>query len=185
MYENQTNNLKVLHIIGNSQGLDIRRDRNLVMGHFGDQNVDSIEPKCCRELSCTLTTEVGYNLLIYSGHTSQGKIFLSGGSKVQITQLELELKEAIMNGLTMALFNSCACSEIGKYLAKIGLPIGLVMRAPIPDQVAHLWLEYLLKELAENGNLYLAFRAAKQQLKQQKTIPYPPGHTLPVLFMAP
>ncbi|MHC5597349.1 MAG: CHASE2 domain-containing protein, partial [Nostoc sp.] len=74
-------------------------------------------------------------------------------------------RKAIENGLQLAIFNSCDGLGLARELADLQIPQIIVMREPVPDQVAKEFLKYFLQGFAGGESLYQSVRQARERLQ--------------------
>jgi CHASE2 domain/CHAT domain len=85
----------------------------------------------------------------------------------------------------VAIFNSCSGLSLARALIDLGLGQVVVMREPIHNQVAAVFLFALLQSLADGRDIYDALEAAKQLLQTEKRSIYPSAGLVPSLFCHP
>lgn len=170
------NPLKVLVILGSSQQIDIEKDRLLIEQYFQRINaqVDVIENFSSNELRIRLTEnqERTYDIVFFSGHSfshqdSDGSLVGNidiGETTLASDDLEDTLKRAANDGLKLFVFNSCDGLGLGEQMLKFNIPYVVVMRQPIHDEVAHIFLEHFLKKLTEGHSLENAVRTTNNLL---------------------
>ena len=96
-------------------------------------------------------------------------------------ELEEALKTAIEKGLKLAIFNSCDGLGLAQALEKIHIPVVIVMREPIPNQVAQEFFQHFLTAFAiDQLPLYLAFQQARRKLQGLED-DFPAASWLPVI----
>jgi CHASE2 domain len=101
-------------------------------------------------------------------------------------EIENSLKIARKRGLKFAIFNSCNGINIAEFLINLGLSQVAVMREPIHDQVAQIFLVKFLQSLAEYKDVHTALLDASQLLKEdEKRVSYPSAYLVPSLFRHP
>ncbi|ANV85933.1 hypothetical protein AWQ21_15515 (plasmid) [Picosynechococcus sp. PCC 7003] len=158
---------RILHLIGDSGGLDLKPDQR-VLAQLKDAEIVTLQSPSYGELSRRLRDPRGFDLLIYSGHSEAcydedlAAMLLSEADGVTIQDLQRSFQKAIANGLQFALFNSCASSQLAETLLNYGLKTIISMQAEIPDPVAHHFIERFFVHYAQ-GKLPL-FRALGETL---------------------
>ncbi|MFB2976045.1 CHAT domain-containing protein [Microseira sp. BLCC-F43] len=117
--------------------------------------------------------EQGWDILFFAGHSltqpdsQQGIIQINEEYWLTIDELKYALKKAVEKGLQLAIFNSCDGLGLAQQLAEeaIYLPFVIVMREPVPDEVAPKFFRYFLEEYAKRGTaLDSAIRNARERL---------------------
>lgn len=140
-------------------------------------------------IATAIADERGWDALVFVGHSDEspgvgGKLELAVGVSLSIWEIESQLAIAIQRGLRLAIFNSCSGLQIAAALIRLGLNQVLVMREPIQDQVAHLFLKQLCQHLARYQDVATALQAVSQELIAEQ-IPYPSAYLVPSLFCHP
>ncbi|HBL10683.1 MAG TPA: ABC transporter substrate-binding protein [Cyanobacteria bacterium UBA11162] len=160
--------VKILAIFGSSQGLDLRPDEALL------HNLPNAEPSFLvnpqRQQLNDHLWEQGWSILFFAGHSSsrnngEGRFYINDTEYLTIDNLKYALKKARANGLKLAIFNSCDGLGLARVLANLHIPQIIVMREPVPDQVAQAFLKYFLQSFANNQSFYLAVRHARERLQ--------------------
>jgi CHASE2 domain-containing sensor protein len=177
--------VKVLAILGDSRGIDVAHDRQLLeqLPHAAIRFL--VEPTTA-ELTQQLW-EPGWDILFFAGHSSsQGKgvIQINSRESLTIDQLKYSLRQAIHQGLKLAIFNSCDGLGLARDLSDLHLPQVIVMREPVPDRVAQLFLKQFLTAFSSGQSLYQSVRQAREQL-QAIEADFPCATWLPVICQNP
>ncbi len=177
--------VKILAILGNSQGIDIESDRRLLEALPHAEICFLVEPT-----AQSLTEHLwksGWDILFFAGHSSsQGKgiIQINPIESLTIDQLKYGLRHAIQRGLKLAIFNSCDGLALARDLADLHLPEIIVMREPIPDRVAQRFLKQFLIAFSSGQSLYQSVRQSREQLQAIET-EFPCATWLPVICQNP
>jgi len=180
--------LKILAVIGDNEGLDLDRDREV----FTRQLSEKFSSVFLRELFQPSSEEFkeelergSWDMLFFSGHSEtlngEGVIYLRGGESVYLSKLGFSFGKAISNGLKLAIFNSCDGIGIARSIQDLQIPQAIVMRELVPDRVAHEFLSaYVegIQNLDSNSPLYLAERYARDRIKHS----LPCADWLPIIF---
>lgn len=177
--------IKILSILGNSSGIDINQDRQILKQLPNADITFLIEPKSQKLNDQLWGTE--WDILFFAGHSSsQGKgcIQINAEETLTVEQLKYALKKAISNGLKLAIFNSCDGLGLARDLADLHLPQVIVMREPIPDKVAQEFLKHFLASFAKGKSLYLSVREAREKLQGIEG-EFPCATWLPVICQNP
>lgn len=181
----ERSNVNILAILGDSQGIDIERDRQLLESIPNTNLKLLIQPDIGR-----LTEQLwqqGWDLLFFAGHSSsqgEGRIQVNPTTSLTIEQLRYGLKRAIASGLKLAIFNSCDGLGLAWDLADLQIPQVIVMREPVPDRVAQEFLKSFLLAFSKGRSLYASVRQAREQLQALET-EFPSATWLPVLCQNP
>ncbi len=177
--------VKILAIVGNSEGIDTQADRQLLEHLPGTQVHFLVEPQR-QELTDSLWAQ-NWDILFFAGHTSSqgndesGRIYLNKTDSLSISELKFAIRKAVENGLHLAIFNSCDGLGLARELADLHIPQTIFMREPVPDRVAQEFLKYFLQHYAGGDSLYLAVRHTRERLQGLEDI-FPCATWLPVIF---
>lgn len=177
--------VKILAILGNGDGIDVERDRQLL------QQLPNVELNFLVEPDLTTLNEhlwgSSWDILFFAGHSSShrgGLMQLNATESISIEQLRYGLKQAIAHGLKLAIFNSCDGLGLAHDLADLHIPQVIVMREPVPDRVAQEFLKSVLPAFAGGQSLYKAVRQAREHL-QTIEHDFPCATWLPVVCQNP
>ena len=185
--------VKILAIFGNSSGINLQKDWQLLKKLPGVEVTPLFEPER-HELTEQLWGQ-GWDVLFFGGHSSsnadvtEGKLFINqlpDHNSITIAELQEALHISVGKGLKLAIFNSCDGLGLPRQLAKakVPLPPMIVMREPVPDPVAPAFLQFFFRAFADGEPFYIAVRQAKEQLKGLEH--YFPGVSwLPVICQHP
>lgn len=180
--------VRILAILGNSNGIDVQADRTLLGQLSGAEVKFLVEPQL-KELTDQLW-EQGWDMLFFAGHSSShangeaGRIYINQTDSLTIQQLKYALKKGIERGLKLAIFNSCDGLGLAYSLAELSIPQLIVMREPVPDRVAQEFLKYFLAAFASGESFYLAVREARQRLQGLEN-QFPCATWLPIICQNP
>ncbi|WP_298916661.1 CHASE2 domain-containing protein [uncultured Nostoc sp.] len=161
--------VNILAIVGNSQGIDTQADLALLQQCANAEVSFLVEPQR-KELTDHLWGK-NWDILFFAGHSSSnknaesGRIYLNKTDSLTIGELKYALRKAIENGLQLAIFNSCDGLGLARELADLQIPQMIVMREPVPDQVAKEFLQYFLEGFANGKSLYQAVRQGRERLQ--------------------
>jgi len=184
----QNPKVKILAIVGNSQGIDTQADQAILQQCPNADVTFLVEPQR-QALNDSLWGQ-NWDIVFFAGHsTSQendatGQIFLNKTDSLSINELKYALKQAIERGLHLAIFNSCDGLGLARELADLHIPQMVIMREPVPDQVAQEFLKYFLTSFARGESLYQAVRQARERLQGLEDR-FPCATWLPVIFQNP
>jgi len=131
--------------------------------------------------------EFSWDILFFAGHSSsqeKGRIKLNKTDYLTIDQLNYGLRQAITQGLQLAIFNSCDSLGLARDLASLHIPQVIVMREPVPDRVAQEFLKHFLKAFAGGKSLSSAVREARERL-QDLEAEFHCATWLPVIYLNP
>lgn len=163
--------------------INTKKDWQFLQEHLGDiADLFPIEEPTTLILNNTLR-EYQPDIFFYAGHSSTDANSQTGQiDSKRIENLEFAFRKAVEHGLRLAIFNSCEGLGIARNLALLQIPQIIIMREPIPDAVAHKFLENFLQEFVKNKKpLYLALREARGNLQHLEE-EFPGATWLPVIF---
>ena len=181
--------VRILAILGNSQGIDVQQDRAVLEQLPATEIVFLVEPQR-QQLDHCLWDQQGWDILFFAGHSlsqangSTGEISINPTESLTIAQLKNALRAAIAQGLKLAIFNSCDGLGLASALADLNLPQLVVMREPVPDPVAQAFLKHLLTAFTSGQSFYRSVRQAREQLQGLED-QFPCASWLPVICQNP
>lgn len=161
--------VRILAILGNSQGVNIEVDRQILTTLINADVEFLVEPNR-QELTDRLWAQP-WDILFFAGHSlssednSTGQIWIDRTDSLSLEELNLGLKEAIKNGLKIAIFNSCDGLGLMPALANLQIPQIIVMREPVPDCVAHDFLTGFLTLYSRGNSFCRSVRQAREKLQ--------------------
>jgi CHASE2 domain-containing sensor protein len=180
-----TDMVQVLVILGDSTGIDVESDRAEFERLGAAGAAVTFLPEPTREELHASLWQQPWDILCFSGHSKTqgqtGRLFINQTDSITVEELRYGLQQAIASGLQLAIFNSCDGLGLAYDLAELHIPQMILMRAPVPDAVAQVFLRSFLTEYAQGRSLYLAERAAREQL-QALEHQFPCASWLPVIF---
>lgn len=185
---NQTQNLKVLAIFGDRQGIDLDVDYQLLTKLPNATVEFLIEPT--RQLLNDKLWENPWDTIFFAGHSgstadlSTGYLKINSTDNLTIPELKYALKQSIASGLKLVIINACDGLGLAAELLSIQIPQTIVMREPIPDFVAQQFLKSFLTAFASGKSLYLSVRLAREQLQGLEDR-YPCASWLPIICQNP
>ena len=189
--------VRILAVFGDVAGLNTQIDQAL-LSQMLDADIHFLNQPSREDFNHHLWNERGWDILFFAGHSSSrskcgessgaenssaegsGEISLNSSDKLTIPQLKHALKRAIDRGLNTAIFNSCDGLGLAADLASLHIPQVLVMREPVPDQVAHAFLRGFLESFAAGNSFYSSVREAREKL-QGLEARFPCATWLPVI----
>jgi hypothetical protein len=184
--EATSSKVNILAILGDSTGIDVQRDRTL-LGQLPDAAVTVLVEPSRQALTDQLWAQ-SWQILFFAGHSStqatQGQFVVNGQETLTIAQLKHGLRQAIAQGLKLAIFNSCDGLGLAQELADLQLPYLIVMREPVPDLVAQAFLRHFLDRFAQGDSLYQSVRTARERLQGLEDR-FPCATWLPLLCQNP
>lgn len=180
--------VNILAIVGNSQGIDTQADQALLQQCTNAEVSFLVEPQ--RQQLTDYLWGKNWDILFFAGHSSSqgnggsGRIYLNKTDSLTIAELKYALRKAIENGLQLAIFNSCDGLGLAQELADLQIPQIIVMREPVPDQVAKEFLKYFLQGFAGGESFYQSVRQARERLQGLEDR-FPCATWLPVICQNP
>ncbi len=180
--------VKILAILGDSHGIDTATDRAL-LDQLPQATVNFLVEPPRQHLTEQLWHQP-WDILFFAGHSSSqagqdiGRIYLNPQDSLTMGELKYALRQAVERGLQLAIFNSCDGLGLARELADLHIPQVIVMREPVPDQVAQTFLKYFLTAFAGGLPLYRAVRQAREQLQGVEDR-FPCASWLPLIYQNP
>lgn len=179
--------IRVLLVVGKSAGINTDLDVEIVQKlPEKEAEIICLKQPSREKFANTLREELGYHIFIFSGHSRSeedgtiGWISLNDRDELSIDEFNNSLRYVIDNGLQLAIFNSCDGLGLASQLAQLSLPRSIVMREPIPDEVAVKFLEYFFEEFTKNKSLFSSVHAARERLEYFES-DYPGAMWLPTI----
>jgi serine/threonine-protein kinase len=181
--------VKVLAVFGRDTKINLQQDwkmlENLLSQKSNAQLIDIHKPKL--EDLCDQIEKYRPQILFFAGHSrseesgDDGFIDLNDEDSITIDDLEPEIRKAVKYGLQLAIFNSCDGLGIARQLAQLEVPNIIVMREPVPDEVAQKFLQRFLEVFALGKPLHLAVRRARERINRLEN-KFPGATWLPMTF---
>ena len=160
--------IRILAVLGNSEGINLKADIDALQS-LPNKELVLLDRPTIDKLNEFLWQQAGWDILFFSGHSEtkleEGRIFLNAAESLTIDRLRNSLSRAIANGLKIAIFNSCEGVGLALKLAELNIPYTVVMREPVPDKIAQIFLKYLLDAFGEGKSFTLAVRSAREKLQ--------------------
>lgn len=189
--------VRILAILGDDTGLNFATERETLnslkkqaeiqfIGWQPEQTPEQIKT----QIQEILIDEKGWDILFFAGHSNEtiltgGQIAIAPNVSISVKEIAPQLKIALAKGLQFALFNSCSGLSIANSLIDLGLNQVAVMREPIHNQVAQVFLIWFVQSLAEHQDVHSALINACEHLKQKQNLTYPSAYLIPSLFSHP
>ncbi|MFQ4136387.1 CHASE2 domain-containing protein [Nodosilinea sp. PGN35] len=188
---------RVLAILGDDTGLDFADERRALSGqksllevHYvgwqPGENAVALKQRICEAIA----DPQGWDVLFFAGHSNEaalldGQIAIAPNTAMAIKELSPYLRQAQQRGLQFALFNSCSGLDIAQGLINLGLSQVAVMREPIDNEVAQVFLVQLVQRLARYQTVQEALQGTCQFLKLEQNLTHPSTYLVPSLFRHP
>ena len=178
--------VRILAILGHSSGINIHEDRQL-LENLPNASVTFLPEPHRQDINDQLWDRP-WDILFFAGHSqtegNTGWIEINPQDRLTIEELKYCLKKAIAQGLQLAIFNSCDGLGLVRELEQLHLPQTIVMREPVPDQVAQEFLKAFLTAFSRGDSLYQAERQARERLHVLEN-QFPCASWLPVICQNP
>ncbi len=178
--------VKILAILGNRAGINIQIDQQVLENLPDAETTFLVEPQR-KDINEYLWMQP-WDILFFAGHSKtedeKGHIYINQTESLTIEELRYALKNAVDNGLQLAIFNSCDGMGLMFELQQLHIPQIIVMREPVLDIVAQHFLTYFLPAFVSGKSLYLAEREAREKLQGIEN-EFPCASWLPVIFQNP
>ena len=179
--------VKILAILGNSAGIDVRKDQKILEKLSNADVRFLVEPK--RDEINDQLWEEAWDIIFFAGHgeteNDTGKIYINQTDSLTIDELWYGLRKAVNNGLQLAIFNCCDGLGLARNLDDFQMiPQMILMRELVPDVVAQEFLKCFLKEFVDGKSLYAAAREARQRLESFEDR-FPCASWLPIIWQHP
>ncbi len=180
--------VSMLAILGDSTGIDTQTDRRLLAQLPGAEVSFLVEPT--RQALTQELWRQSWDILFFAGHSHSftdgngGQIILNQTDRLTLDQLKYALRRAVNRGLQIAIFNSCDGLGLARELEDLKIPQIVVMREPVPDQVAQEFLKAFLASFAEGELFHVAVRQARETLQGIED-QFPCATWLPVICQNP
>ena len=179
--------VKILAILGNSAGIDVRKDQKILEKLSNADVRFLVEPK--RDEINDQLWEEAWDIIFFAGHgeteNDTGKIYINQTDSLTIDELWYGLRKAVNNGLQLAIFNCCDGLGLARNLDDFQMiPQMILMRELVPDVVAQEFLKCFLKEFVDGKSLYAAAREARRRLESFEDR-FPCASWLPIIWQHP
>jgi CHASE2 domain-containing sensor protein len=188
---------RILVILGDESGLNFQGDKEAVhklsrvaeiefVGWQPEQDIPELKAK----ISAAIASERGWDVLLFAGHSNEtaitgGELAIAPNTSISIREITPQLLLAKQRGLKFALFNSCSGLSIATSLIDLGLSQVAIMREPIHNAVAQVFLVRFMQGLAEYKDVHESLLGACHSLKVEKNLTYPSAYLVPSLFCHP
>jgi branched-chain amino acid transport system substrate-binding protein len=178
--------VKILVILGSDEKIDIHSDWTILREKLPNNELVLLEKPSADEFRKTLRGQP-WDIIFFAGHSStqregnDARIWINDQDYLSPQQLRSSLEKAVINGLKLAIFNSCDGLGLARQLETLQIPHIIVMREPVHDEVAQKFLKGFLTSFAEGASLHEAVREARDQLRLIEN-DSPNASWLPVIF---
>ena len=188
---------RILAIFGDSTGLDWQGDLKALdsLRAIGEIEVIAWQEgqeisQLKRRIARAIADQRGWDLLFFAGHSREtditgGELGIAPNTAISIREIAPQLQQALARGLQFALFNSCSGLSIANALIDLGFSQVAIMREPVHNQVAQVFLVKFLQVLADYQDVGDALGETCQFLQQEGNLDYPSAYLIPSLFCHP
>lgn len=187
-FKSAKSHVKILAILGDSSGIDTKKDRVLLEALPNAEVTFLVEPQ--RQVLNDELWLQPWDILFFAGHSSTqpdeeiGNFRINSTDSLTIAELKNALTKAIEQGLHLAIFNSCDGLGLALNLADLHIAQMIFMREPVPDKVAQEFLKNFLTEFSSGKPLYQSLREARSKLQGLEN-EFPYATWLPVICQNP
>jgi ABC-type branched-subunit amino acid transport system substrate-binding protein len=166
--------MRILVILGAEEGIDLTPDREAVKEYLQPitSHLEVLEQPTSFRIRQEISTG-NYEGIIFSGHSSSsqsgniGTIKINNYETIPISDIETQLREAQKKGLKFLVLNSCnglgTASQASEFIDYI-----IVMREPIHNQVAAIFIKNCLENLAKGDSLTRSVYQAREELEKEE-----------------
>ncbi len=180
---------RILGVLGDSTGINVQTDREEVERLSCAEAIFLDKPQP-QDFLKQLRSEIGWDIFLFSGHSERvaesGRIYINQNSSLEVSDFKNSLREAIGQGLKIAIFNSCDSVGLVRDLAEASLyiPVAIAMREQVPDAIAQAFLKEFLTEYASGQSLQTSVRRSRDRLEDWEQV-WPGVTWLPAICQNP
>jgi CHASE2 domain-containing sensor protein len=177
--------VRILAIFGDDTEINIQADWDKLKELPCD--LVPLKPESQKELFDELYNKQ-WDILFFAGHSSSsgkegiGKIYLNNKCQgLDFEDISNAVNSAVKQGLKIAIFNSCDGLGLGHSLSELGVPQIILMREPVPDKVAQIFLGNFIAQYSQGSSFYQSVRYAREQLQKIQD-KFPCAEWLPTIY---
>ncbi|MCC5660811.1 CHASE2 domain-containing protein [Nostoc sp. XA010] len=178
--------INILAVLGDKTGIDVDKDCELLKKLPNATTTFLTQPQ--RDQINDQLWNQPWNILFFAGHSKSegetGRIYINDKDSLTIADLKYALRNAVTNGLQLAIFNSCDGLGLARELQDLHIPQIIVMREPVPDLVAQAFLKHFLAAFSSGASIYIAVRTAREKLQGLED-KFPGATWLPIICENP
>lgn len=182
--EGLTSPVKVLACLAESEGINIELDKKHLSKIPGIKLLDLRD----RKPMVDALWKEPWDVVVFSGHSQtrgeHGSLSPGLNDSLILNEFRQTLRQAAQKGLQLVVFNSCDGIGLARQLQDIPIPHVIVMREPIPDAVAHRFIECFFDNFRAGMLLDEAVKDARGQLETLHR-EYPCASWLPAIWQSP
>lgn len=185
---NPRKKIRILVILGDRSNIDIETDlailNKLPQEKFEirfpgsrEKNQQSSTSVSRCQIYDSLWDEKGWDILFFAGHSStlweqnqDGQLQINEEEYLTTFEVRQALRYAVTLGLKLAIFNSCDGLGLASGLSQLGIAQTIVMRHPVPDEVAQIFLQEFLSEFIQGNSVEYALHLARKKLAEKSAI---------------
>ena len=167
--------IRILVVVGESSDINTAADLKVIqdLESLGVEIISLMQPDR-KKLQDMLRDDQGYHIFVYTGHSQTETNGQVGWLKLNshqdgllsINDFKHALEKAVRSGLRLAIFNSCDGLGLANEVAKFGLAQSIIMREPVPDEVAIEFLKRFFNAFANNKrSLIASVREARESIE--------------------
>jgi ABC-type phosphate transport system substrate-binding protein len=168
--------VRILVVVGDCTGINATQDLACIT-RLQSNNPKRVEvlplwQPTPADLQRALEQSAGFHIVIYIGHSRSredgqvGWLLLNSQDELSIRDFHRAMGQAIQRGLQLVILNSCDGLGLAQQLANLDLPYCVVMKEPVPDDVAVEFIDRFFRAfLEEHQSLQGAVRQARHGLE--------------------
>lgn len=178
--------MRVLAILGNSDGINVEGDRQILESLPYAEVTFLVEPQ--RDQITDRLWSSPWDIIFFAGHSKTegdtGRIYINSQDSLTLTELWYGLRKATQQGLQVAIFNSCDGLGLARELKDLAIPHAIVMREKVPDRIAQEFLKSFLYAFSHGQSFHLSVREARERLQAWED-QFPCASWLPIITQHP
>ena len=176
------NKVRILAVLGNSTAITISAELSQLAALPDSEILLLAEPS--REELDEKLGQQDWSIVFFSSysssHSEPGRIYINKTESLTNGELKSALREAVVRGLKLAIFNFEDGLGLARELAFLHVPQIIVMREVVPNPVAQEFLKLFLQAFSDEKSLYAAVREARERLQPLENV-FPGATWLPVI----
>ncbi|PSB04538.1 CHASE2 domain-containing protein [Merismopedia glauca] len=164
--------MRIVAVIGQDSNVNVKKDLDLLRDRLPQNAILESLIDWSRQELLEYLKKNACDLFYFAGHSKtsgdRAKIWINKTEYLEIDDLKNTLKQMRLNGLKLAIFNSCDGLGLADNLDEenLSVPNLIVMREAIHDKVAHTFLQELVSGfITEKLPLHQAVEKARESLE--------------------